>query len=77
MVSLYVVSEILRLNRRFCGGCVASAGNLAHWRGWLNLVGKFAFIKSLISQDASSLCGILWREICAILAQLRRDSGEI
>ena len=24
-----MVSEILRLNRRFCGGCVASVGNLA------------------------------------------------
>ena len=29
MVSLCVVSEILRLNRRFCGSCVASVENLA------------------------------------------------
>ena len=38
---------------------------------------KFAVIKSLISQDTSTLRGILWWEIRAILWQLRRDGEEI
>ena len=59
-------------------------GTAALCRGWLNLVGKFAVIKSLISQDASILSGILvvgnlwilrakiWREICHFCGKFSR-----
>ena len=47
------------------------------WRGWLRFGGKICFYKVLISQDASTLRGILWREIRAILWQLRRVCEEI